>query len=717
MKALEKRTVILAALMTACGAHPVAEVSEGLGTPGLNQQIYDTAGSPEPGIAVGLKYVYALSSGSYRVFKRAQDGSLITPPLRPNTTLDQIFNTLVLSVNAHIATSPGSVLPCPYNEAMAAVDDSNVTAQDTGCVGQPYDSDVIYDAKRDRFWIMTHLRNLIYPCTVNGVPGWKTKADMSTCTPDPDPNHPPAHRIMAVAVTKSGESGGDPTKGFYVYGLVDEPGDFPQMMVHGDYLLLDDRERLVDDSTRPHAVYAFSADALANNSHSTSGQLLMEPAWQYGPSDFAQSAVDWNRSPPALHSVTLDTPIFFVKQPYSTDGTTYMVGGMGQNLVFYGLPPLPSDGSKPQMIQPGLVNASDYVPDNFAGLGDSGNYVPGVWNNGQFFWAWPACNGYMLTGDSTKMGDTLVSCNGNKRFVRAVRIPLSTGTFNGSPAVTSSTVPNYGWLSTTIGLNDDQHEYALPVVGVNQNNDWLVEYSRYPVAPPQTPVDVRYQVMFNNQNAFNSSQEIKNVDTLAIRTDGAPMLPGHGGAVDTPSVVADPLSPTQLWMSYGLPASPLPSPSSLDYQGFFTGVDVGPCNNDNDATDHFRAGMVGCGGHVDWSDATNLCSIGYHLCSANDWLDYAELTNNVPAVAPSADYWTGDLLNRTGTPVDCWAIPASSGGTSCGINPMHICTATGTDNFGNTCPWTGCSYDFVRLGFGGSCQLATDYAGALCCAD
>jgi len=130
------------------------------------------------------------------------------------------------------------------------------------------------------------------------------------------------------------------------------------------------------------------------------------------------------------------------------------------------------------------------------------------------------------------------------------------------------------------------------------------------------------------------------------------------------------------------------------------------------ATDVFGgpAGMVGCGGSVTFSKAYQLCGNGYQVCSSSEW------NGSRGSVAPSADYWTADNLNYSGSyPNNCEAV--LNGGTSCGTNrPMRVCTLNngGTDTFGNACTWTGCGLGTTTDQYFGGC-VADAYAGALCC--
>ena len=686
--------------LAACGAQPpsLGTSESALTNPPLAVTPFKGDGSPEPGIAVGKNYVFSMSSGRYEVFSRDAIGNVktTTPALADAALSDStLFGSIVQQLNGKMFTpdATGGVSPCTLSTIPS---DSTLGWDEIGCLDQPYDSDVIYDPVRDRFWIMAHLRNHIYPCsdpTKTEADGWYT----TTFDQNQDPSNPTCHqdtthklepkRFIAVAVTHGNSLGQDtenPHNGYYVYVLVDEDGDWPQMMLHGDYLLLDTRSPKTND-----AVHVFNATQLANNAHG-SPSVLTETEWPFH-LQFT-TAYDWSQNLPL--PVVLDTPIFFVKQPYAPDDPTYLVGGSGTKLVFFAIPPLAGGSSPPAMPTPTMVDVGTTVP---FGLNNDtlnrGNFVPGAYQNGKFYWAWPGAE-----NDDYSPG--------RHTFIRTFRVPLTETTLSGQATLKATTSASDGYLAVTAGETDTTETYELPVVGVNQNNDWVVEFSRY--TQDTVPPDVRYLVMYHDQTSFNGSMEIKQGDFLPVGASGKSLYPGSGGNIDTPSVVADPLSPTMMWMSYGVPFS---SWNASRYSSVISAIDIGPCAGDHLSIDRFRIGLLGCGGADAWAYAAPLCSPHYHVCSADEWDTYFGATST-PKV-PTADYWTSDLLGRSGSVSGaCEAL--SSGGTSCGSMPMHVCTG-GTDGFGNTCALTGCGYDGTGDEYFGGCGAPS--AGALCCAD
>jgi hypothetical protein len=119
--------------------------------------------------------------------------------------------------------------------------------------------------------------------------------------------------------------------------------------------------------------------------------------------------------------------------------------------------------------------------------------------------------------------------------------------------------------------------------------------------------------------------------------------------------------------------------------------------------------MVGCDGVTTFPNRAVLCSAGWTVCTADQWI--AERNG---AEAPTHNYWTNDNLRYGGTSSNaCWASVIN--GTACPQGrPMHVCGAA-FDVLGNSCGWTGCGYETVSPNqhFGGCAEDAT--AGALCC--
>ncbi|MCC6559555.1 MAG: M4 family metallopeptidase [Polyangiaceae bacterium] len=117
-------------------------------------------------------------------------------------------------------------------------------------------------------------------------------------------------------------------------------------------------------------------------------------------------------------------------------------------------------------------------------------------------------------------------------------------------------------------------------------------------------------------------------------------------------------------------------------------------------------GMVGCAGTVGFGSRDTLCGPGTYVCSAAQW------KSRRGTGVPAHNYWTNDELKYSGTSSACSA--SLSTGTSCGANPMRVCSPTQTDPEGNNCNWTGCGLDSTSNSYFGGCVNNTT-AGTLCC--
>jgi hypothetical protein len=129
-------------------------------------------------------------------------------------------------------------------------------------------------------------------------------------------------------------------------------------------------------------------------------------------------------------------------------------------------------------------------------------------------------------------------------------------------------------------------------------------------------------------------------------------------------------------------------------------------------TQTFGNGMWGCKGSVQYKDRVSLCSAGYHVCRANEWVSKHGST------APTHIYWTDDFVyadDWTGQNCVVRLTPSTWCGQS-GWPPMRVCPNSGIDNEANTCNWTGCGFQqqWPNQYFGGCEKNYT--AGALCCA-
>jgi hypothetical protein len=195
------------------------------------------------------------------------------------------------------------------------------------------------------------------------------------------------------------------------------------------------------------------------------------------------------------------------------------------------------------------------------------------------------------------------------------------------------------------------------------------------------------------------------------RADGG--LPGDGPAqADRPPQVDGPLQ------SDGPPQSDAPAQVDRPPQTDGLVQKDGPANFDaivangcaaGAADQLFQQGMRGCKGTVSFANRATLCSSGFRVCTAAEWVARRG------GVAPTYNYWTNDVLYASGMDGDCSVDLTYQLGDWCdGTNPMRVCVGH-SDSLGNQCNWTGCGFNSRTPSehFGG-CQ-SNPTAGALCC--
>jgi hypothetical protein len=88
------------------------------------------------------------------------------------------------------------------------------------------------------------------------------------------------------------------------------------------------------------------------------------------------------------------------------------------------------------------------------------------------------------------------------------------------------------------------------------------------------------------------------------------------------------------------------------------------------AEQSFGATMSGCAGTVAFEQRETLCAPGYHVCSAQEWVDRRN------GQEPSYHYWTNDNLHYNGSSSSCWV--SLAGGNDCGSTPMRVCAPSGS---------------------------------------
>lgn len=116
--------------------------------------------------------------------------------------------------------------------------------------------------------------------------------------------------------------------------------------------------------------------------------------------------------------------------------------------------------------------------------------------------------------------------------------------------------------------------------------------------------------------------------------------------------------------------------------------------------------IIGCAGSVGWGNRESLCGPRQVAIPSSLW------PGQRGTLAPTHNYWTNEALLYSGLGSNNCAVSTTTG-FSCGMdNPMHVCTASGTDTEGNSCVWTHCGLNATTPDqFFGGCG---DTAGVVC---
>jgi hypothetical protein len=165
------------------------------------------------------------------------------------------------SINRHLG------FPSKY---ATACDPAAPTAPDSACVNEFYDSRVLYDFERKRFFIIAAARNQIWRCDGD-------ERDRTDC----DKWETLKRRYIAVAVSRTE----DPRDGFNFYVLTKQYADWPQAALHGKYLILNHRSNMID-SPDDLKVFVFLLAPLVDG---TASPLDTQPLATFSKTDFPGS--------------------------------------------------------------------------------------------------------------------------------------------------------------------------------------------------------------------------------------------------------------------------------------------------------------------------------------------------------------------------------------------------------------------------------------------
>ena len=245
----------------------------------------------DPQVAAGDHTLMVYTSHTYHLFDKATGRPL---PAREGDEIAPLgdFNTLFAPVWAP-RPHRGGPNPDSINHRLhfAAGDplicDPMAPRAGNACVQEFYDSRVLWDSQRRRFWVESAARNHLWQCTPTA---------QKPCT-EPKLSQTQHRRFIAIAVSRTE----DPRDGFHRYVLVDEYVDWPKIGIHDRYLILNHRGA--------SNLYVFDADKLAAgnpdrgpvllaklDARSFPGAKFLAPVTHHGPSDGATYLLGSNGS-------------------------------------------------------------------------------------------------------------------------------------------------------------------------------------------------------------------------------------------------------------------------------------------------------------------------------------------------------------------------------------------------------------------------------------
>lgn len=447
---------------------------------------------------------------AWTLFKPVHDPFLPLPagqlgPARPNPD----------DINRHLGPQSGyDFMICNPDTALGAIA--------LGCINEAYDTRVIYDRERRRFWIVSALRDQIWGSS-------SSICDTEACAPQ-ESRLP--RRFVAVAVTKTE----DPRDGFNEFVLVDDYADWPRVAIHGPFLIISHNSN--------NNVFLFDAQKLAdgNPKHELVGQGTFYDA------DFTPTQQD-HVYPVVQHDKRDGTDShqdpFIPTLPPTPGGSkkvpTFIVGVKGNKVSVFNFDTALIDPIAATIMHPKLARASIDLHDDAPHI-----TANPVYRNGFIY----------LVGDHCVDGK-YPSCN---QEIRLIKIPVFRGPdFLGS-IVYASANPSMGFRDITFGGGSEDKvnslagpSFEIPAVDVNKNDDVVIVYARAGYA---------YNLFLDAPGAFyhlvRKSGESDGILHQAIcgpsavdKFNCAQRQPGQN-AIDVGGIVVDPLDDTTVWMAHAI---------------------------------------------------------------------------------------------------------------------------------------------------------------------
>jgi hypothetical protein len=464
----------------------------------------------DPQIAVSDRFVILYTAHHYRIIDKATGELAAAEPgdeIPPESDFAHLFSPLwspidkrgapnATNLNRLLRFTAADTFPC----------DEQVPLRSKSCVQEFYDSRIMWDPVRRRFWVESAARNHLWAChgtsaSGDGGHGEADEDDDEIGGDDcGDEKHSDqARRFIVVAVSVSD----DPRKGWHRYALTDEYTDWPKIAVQDRYLLLSYR--------KGSSVYVFDADKLAAGNPDR------------GPVRVAK--IEARALGGAVKALSL------VSHHGPTGGFTMLVGTDGSETVTpVGLyNPDPSRAAAPIVVRGPSVDVGARI-----GTFDDNP----VYRDGQLYLATDEC------------ANGAVKCSAYRR-ARVVRLPTRPEGGR-SPRLWAAADPAAGFLSFTLGGHepaepaDDLVSYEKPALDVNGRGDVVVVFARkgYRTRVP-LPSEVRYTILYHGEALPRPSVLLKRGGDADV-----PDVHSSKAAIDLAYAQTDPTDDLTVWVTH-----------------------------------------------------------------------------------------------------------------------------------------------------------------------
>jgi hypothetical protein len=414
----------------------------------------------DPQVAVSDRFLVVYTAHRYQFFDKATGTPLADDPGGEVQSAGD-FNTLFLpvwaardhagqpnpaNINRRLKFKPGEPLDCDHESPTSS----------NACVQEFYDTRVLWDGLRKRFWVESAARNHLWFCK-----------DSEPCD-GPKQTRTQARRYIAIAVSKTE----DPRQGFHHYILVDEYVDWPKIGLSERYLILGHRAG--------GSVYVFDADKLAAGNPDR------------GPVRVAKL------DPRHFQGMKFIAP---VNHHGPTNGVTYLLGSDGSDTVrpFALLNPDPSRAARPIL-----------VPGPPVKIGTRMGPLDGnaVFRNGALHWGFE-----QWAPDHVREYRQIRLFRSPARFVATPRGPRLFASEDPAHGYFDVTVGG----REPDDAPGDVLDYEMPALDVNAAGDVVVVYARKGFKTArEVPPEVRYSIVYHGEQQARPGLLLRRGSTSAL---------------------------------------------------------------------------------------------------------------------------------------------------------------------------------------------------------